>query len=545
MRTIWKRSSVIAISIAVLLLFPLVAGAANDLATLNGRVHDSSGAPIAGALVIAVAASPILPERIALTDMDGAFSIANLFAGQYTVKVSMPRFLSALKQGIQLNAGGTAVLTVNLQNALDIVHRAVGREKSQSEDIVWTLRSSRSTQPVLRLVEGSHKPEPLRPIIGPTYTGYFQVYSKSVETSSGTAEGVGSQFSVTMPLDPSSRVTVHGQYNGSPMQPRGIGASYDFVPAARHKSEVGVNVRQGALFGDPLQSDSLREVQVKYGEDFQWTDHLVLNYGAEAGRAGTVAGTTYLRPRFGISWVPERRTTLTLSGSSQAPSSADDPVRGKEYYDRTIFVPPALERYSHSEAGITHIFTDGFEISAAAFRDRTDTEALFVSTAEGRRGILILDTRDMPSDGVRVNINRQFHNFEAGLGYTSVNGVGINRSATTFDEMQERLVKRRFQTLAARFKADVDATQTEITAVYRWTSGLSASHLDPYQRVMEYNDPTLSLSIAQNLPTWRMFPGKVQAILDARNLLEQSVGTSRTQVGLYPRLVKGGINIKF
>ena len=144
-----------------------------------------------------------------------------------------------------------------------------------------------------------------------------------------------------------------------------------------------------------------------------------------------------------------------------------------------------------------------------------------------------------------MNLNRQLHNFEAGVGYTSVMGVGIRTDAVTFDEMRSQLVRRRFQSLAARFKADVDATQTEITAVYRWTSGVPASHLDPYQRIMEYNDPTLSLSIAQNLPTWRMFPGKVQAILDARNLLEQSMGTPRSQVGLYPRLVKGGINIKF
>src|SRR5204862_8254495 len=125
-------------------------------------VHDSSGAPIAGAVVIAVAASPILPERFALTDMDGAFSIANLFAGQYSVKVSMPRFLSALKQGIQLNAGGTAVLTVNLQGALDIVRRAVNHDRAQSDDIVWTLRSSRSTQPVLRLIDLPPNSEPVK-----------------------------------------------------------------------------------------------------------------------------------------------------------------------------------------------------------------------------------------------------------------------------------------------------------------------------------------------------------------------------------------------
>jgi hypothetical protein len=546
MQTMRKGFAAIAVLVAGLLVCPLVALAANDLGTINGRVHDSSGAPVIGALVIVVAASPVLPERIAFTDKQGSFSVANLFAGQYTVKVSMPRFLSSMKQGIQLNAGGTAVLTVNLQNAMDIVRRAVSREGSSSEDdIVWTLRSSPSTQPVLRIVETAQKPEPLKSIIGPNYTGYFQLYSKSIETSSGTTEGVGSQFSVTMPLDTNSKVTVHGQYNESPMQPRGIGASYDFVPAPRHKATVGVNVRQGALFGDPLQADSLRELQVKYGEDFQWTDHFVFNYGAQVGRVGTVTGATYLRPRFGVSWVPHRRTTITLTASSQAPTMADDPVRGKEYYDRTILVPPALERYQHGEAGITHIFSDGFELSAAAFRDRTDTESLFVSTPDGRRGILMLDTRNMPSEGVRVNVNRQFRNFEAGIGYTSVTGVGIDSRTAIFDEMQNQLVRRRFQSVAARFKADVDATQTEITAVYRWTSAFSVSRLDPYQQIMEYNDPTLSLSIAQNLPTWRMFPGKVQAILDARNLLDQCFGAARTQAGQYPRLVKGGINIKF
>src|SRR5215510_12630775 len=180
MRTTRKRFTATVVLVAGILLCPILASAANDLATISGRVHDSAGTPLTGALVIAVAASPILPERIALTDKTGSFSIGNLFAGEYTVKVSMAKFLPALRQGIQLNAGGTAVLTVNLQNALDIVRRAVTREKAQSEDIVWTLRSSRSTQPVLRIVESPHKLEPLKPIIGPDYTGYFQVYSKSV-----------------------------------------------------------------------------------------------------------------------------------------------------------------------------------------------------------------------------------------------------------------------------------------------------------------------------------------------------------------------------
>src|SRR5437763_349760 len=118
-------SAAVALSVAALLLCPIMAGAASDLAAISGRVQDSSGVPLTGALVIVASASPKFPERMALTGKDGAFSILNLFAGQYTVKVSMSRFLPAMTQSLQLNAGGTAVLTVNLQNALDVVRRAV------------------------------------------------------------------------------------------------------------------------------------------------------------------------------------------------------------------------------------------------------------------------------------------------------------------------------------------------------------------------------------------------------------------------------------
>jgi hypothetical protein len=540
------RQKQVALGLAILLFFPLVSTAAtNDLASISGRVRDSSGAPLVGALVIVAAASPVIPERIAFTDKFGAFSVMNLFAGDYTVKVTMPRFLPSLKQGIRLNTGGSAILTVNLQNALDVVRRAVARDKTQSEDIVWTLRSSRSTQPVLRLVE-PQKPEQAPNTQGPDYSGYFQVYSKSVDSPRGPSDAVGTQFSVTMPLAPTSQVTVAGQYTEDPTQPRGVGATYDFVPADRHRASVGVNLKQSALFADPLRMGSLREVQVKYGEDFQWSDHLVFNYGAEAGRADSRADHSYLRPRFGVSWVPQARTTLTVAASTQAPAIADDPVRGKEYFDRTAYVPPALERYSHTEASLTHILADNLEFSAAVFRDRTDTQALFVTTPDGRRGLLILDTSQSPSEGFRLHLNRQFRGgFEAGLAYTTATGVGIKQPGASLEEIQHQLLRRRFQVLAARFKADVDTTQTEITAIYRWMSNFSASHIDPYQRLIEYNDPTLSVSIAQNIPTWRLFPGKVQAILDARNLFEQSLGPQRSQIAQYPRLVKGGINIKF
>src|SRR2546426_11875477 len=98
MRTMRKGFSAAAVfGLATLLLCPLVAGAAgagNDLATISGRVHDTGGVPGVGALVIVAAASPIIPERSALSGKDRPFSIGNLFSRQYTGKGLMPRFLS-------------------------------------------------------------------------------------------------------------------------------------------------------------------------------------------------------------------------------------------------------------------------------------------------------------------------------------------------------------------------------------------------------------------------------------------------------------------
>src|SRR5215831_6464593 len=193
----WRSSVIIAVAIIAAMLSPTHAGASGTLAAISGIVHDSTGERVVGALVVVMAANPSMPQRMAFTDKRGTFSIPNLFAGEYAVKVTMPRFLPAFKNGIQINAGGLATLTVNLQNALDVVHRMVSGEKSQNDDIVWTLRSSRSSQPILRLASTNSNDAARKQ----DYSGYFQLFSKSVETSGEPAEAViGSQFSVTMPL---------------------------------------------------------------------------------------------------------------------------------------------------------------------------------------------------------------------------------------------------------------------------------------------------------------------------------------------------------
>jgi hypothetical protein len=195
--------------------------------------------------------------------------------------------------------------------------------------------------------------------------------------------------------------------------------------------------------------------------------------------------------------------------------------------------------------GATRFLDDVTKVSMALFQDRANYRALFVTAGDGRHGLLIMDGKETPSKGLRMFVNREFKGFETGLGYTMASGPGISGMASSSDDLRFQMESRRFHVFTARIKADFDLTNTELTAVYRWVSKYAAAAIDPYQQNVEYNDPTLSISIAQNLPTFGAIPAKVQAIFDARNLLERPVGSSGNQLALSPRFVKGGINIRF
>src|SRR5262249_52161253 len=156
-------SVVVAIGVAVIFMSPGIGQASGNLSAITGIVRGSTGSPLIGALVHGVASNPALPERMAVTDKRGGGSVPTLLSCEDWVKVTMPRFLPALKNGIQIRAGNNTALTVNLQNAFDVVRRVVSGEKAQADDIIWTLRSSRSTQPVLKLAQGL--PDNTKPVL--------------------------------------------------------------------------------------------------------------------------------------------------------------------------------------------------------------------------------------------------------------------------------------------------------------------------------------------------------------------------------------------
>jgi hypothetical protein len=529
-------------ALIALLGLPVWSFAGKDAAVIAGTVQDAAGRTVAGALVSVVTAGPSGLDRMVFSDSRGGFSFDNLVPGDYLVQVTMPRYFSSQKEKIQLPSGSRATINFTLTSVTDVLRRATSRDAKQPQDIVLTLRSARGTQSVLRYSDA-----PATPIFQsllPDYSGYVQFYSK---TDPGAPAGIitkGSRFSVTLGLPSNAKVTVSGQYTESPLEPKGASALYEFQAAEGHETKIGLDVRQGVVLDDVFSAEELKQFQGSYSDKFYLSDKFSLEQGMQFGHAEGRASNNYARPRGSLSWIPNENTVVSFSASTQAPTQGDDPVRSREYFEQ-VNLPPSYEHYLHTELSGTRFVDDATKIAVALFQDRSNYRALFVTAPDGGHGLLIVDGKQMPSQGLRLFVNREFKGFETGFGYTVASGPAISATASSLDDVRSQMESRRFQVWTARIKTDFDLTNTELTAVYRWVSRDAAAAIDPYQQNVEYNDPTLSISIAQNLPTFGAIPAKVQAIFDARNLLERPVGSQSNQLSLSPRFVKGGINIRF
>ena len=229
----------IVLGLVVILACPILAAAANKAwALFMGRFHDSTGAPLVGRTrLLSGAASDQKPERIAFTDsQSGPFAVANLLCRRVLRKshdAAVPFRANESRHSIECRRfGDIDRQRCPERNGLSCGVRRRGTRRSlqilSGRFVARDPRSPCSDWARKRL--GGPRQSHGRRI---NYSGYFQIYSKSIESSSGTADGMGSQFSVTMPFDPSS--TSDACRTNTPRCPIGLADSertYDFVPAA-------------------------------------------------------------------------------------------------------------------------------------------------------------------------------------------------------------------------------------------------------------------------------------------------------------------------
>jgi hypothetical protein len=108
--------------LALILFFAPTTATAQTSATLSGRVVDTSGGVVPGALVTLVHSDRRI-ERTAITQSDGRYVLAGLPVGSFELKVELSGFKTIERQGVVLTVGQAAALdfTLEVANLTDVV----------------------------------------------------------------------------------------------------------------------------------------------------------------------------------------------------------------------------------------------------------------------------------------------------------------------------------------------------------------------------------------------------------------------------------------
>jgi hypothetical protein len=91
-------------------------------------------------------------------------------------------------------------------------------------------------------------------------------------------------------------------------------------------------------------------------------------------------------------------------------------------------------------------------------------------------------------------------------------------------------------------------TGTQVRTVFRFSPNATVFAIDPFAGRLAVYDPSLSILVTQDLPTFGL-PFRAEAIVDARNLLDTQASTEdgETTLSIFStrRSVRGGIAVRF
>src|SRR2546429_1567570 len=137
--------------------------------------------------------------------------------------------------------------------------------------------------------------------------------------------------------------------------------------------------------------------------------------------------------------------------------------------------------------------------------------------------IINISNQEGSARGVRLVYSRRLnHVWSAAAGYSF--GRGQKLSPAGFTDPGNIFNNGFFQTAALQLAGDW-STGTHVQTVFRFSPEATVFAIDPFAGRLAVYDPSLSIQVTQDLPTFGL-PVRAQAIIDARNLLDIQARTT-------------------
>jgi hypothetical protein len=546
------------------------------LATVTGTVRDNKGAPLAGALVelIREGAKQIVKTY---TAADGSFT-AKIPAGKYSLKAVASGFSEVLFESVQVSPSTEIAYRFNLEPANS--PRTLVNQRSDKDNVKWTLRSTQNRKSIFQANQGEDATvgavQAADDDAAPAETesnfderGHVrlqgvveQYFASSSNPLAANYEGVN--FAFALPASETIDLIFAGQ--------TGIGATapqrFETTARVRLNDRHRLNLNGGSArvfsIKDNADRRSLGQMSVRAVDEWIVRDGVVVVMGLDYSRFTNAGGDSAISPRIGLQFDANARTRVR---ASYAPGGDETAIQSSaSFEDADVFFRhpqsqavafvggrAVMGQSRRLEFGMQRVLDNRSNVDAAAFLDMTSGRgvglmAMPLSAFSGNAALPIMNIANQNGSarGMRVVYSRRLnHVWSASAGYSF--GRGQKLSGAGLGDPTDLFSNGFFQTAALQVAGDW-STGTHVQTVFRFSPQATVFAIDPFAGRLAVYDPSLSVQVTQDLPTFGL-PVRAQAVIDARNLFDFQTrtmnGETLLEVGSSGRTVRGGILVRF
>jgi hypothetical protein len=543
--------------------------AADLPAALSGVVSNSSGVPQMGAQVEVLSAS-MVPVATAFTGSDGRYSVPELAAGLYYLKVSAPAFLPSLREDVSLKSGANLVVNITLNTLFEAMQWTPVRRRGADDDDgwKWNLREM-ANRPILRILDddavvaSSNKGE------GSNHTvkGRLAFLAGSEADGAGGASDMATAFSVETSLFATGVLAFDGDVNYGAGSPNALlRARYSYPTADGSEPTVTVTARRFATPELALHGDALNALSVSLADNFTVMNFVDVKAGAEVQTIQFMSLVSAVRP-FGQADVHlTTNTVLEYRYASSQPSTRDDKgfdsaPAGLSESDPRVSLNnwvATIEHAHHHELSLSErVGANSFQL--AVYNDRVSDPSLTgvgdVDTTSGNylpdiySGTFSYLGHNLSTTGVRAVAQRKLaSDLTATVDYAYGGVLEIDSSEFNWIDPSSSMRSANAHALAGKLAGHVPGSKTSYIVSYRWTSRDSLTPVDWFNASPGMADPYLNVFLRQPVP---FMQGHMEGLFDLRNLLAQGYIPVVAQDGrtMYlvqaARALRGGVEFTF
>jgi hypothetical protein len=511
-----------------------------------------------------------------LTDAHGRFTVSHLLPGWYSLNVSSPTRLPAMRNGVHVQAGATAMATFVLTDVfapvkLQMPGTAVS---SWGDDWKWVLRASSTTRPILRYRDQTETKE----VASKTERAPLPPSSRFVGILPGPSPkdplaedfGMAGVFADMRALSPDVDILAEASFAPADVSSGTIGTALLRDSTEGERQEAGLVLHQFNLMpGTTNPYYQTRALQGTYSDTRLIAPHVTVTTGIDISYLSAIDGVFAAQPRVNLEYQATTQTVLSIQYGSA-------PEDGNSMSDRLGLLNAfpqitqsnnrlEMERLNHTELAMNHRFGKSSRVQVAAYHDSMRNAAIWGlgmssndpafagnSLPNPDGGGIVINGGNYTSNGFRAVFAKTFDSRVEVLGAVSsgsaLSARGFNSQAT-FNQLA--LTPEQTSTFIGKITAEVPGTHTYLSTSYEYAPSDRVTLVDPTMQGSLQTQPYLGAQIRQPIPTPNSWPVHIDAVAEFQNLLSQgyvpSGQNNHKQVVLTSgyHYVRGGFSVQF